>query len=53
METNSIQNAFINALLADATYVENLTNLSGIPLSGQANSKSQQGQVSHFPHKLN
>ena len=36
MEKNSIQNAFINALLADATYVENLTTLSGVPLSGQA-----------------
>lgn len=34
MEINSIQNAFINALLADATYVENLTNISGISLSG-------------------
>lgn len=36
MTTNSIHNAFINALLADATYVNDLTSPSGVPLSGTA-----------------
>jgi hypothetical protein len=34
MTTNSIHNAFINALLADATYVDGLTSPTGLPLSG-------------------
>ena len=36
MSTNSIQNAFINALLADATYVDGLIDPIGIPLSSDA-----------------
>ena len=36
MTTNSIHNAFINALLADTTYVDRLTSPSGIPLVGNA-----------------
>ncbi|NKI93255.1 calcium-binding protein [Rhizobacter sp. SG703] len=35
MEINSIHNAFINALLADATYVDGLVE-GGIPVSGAA-----------------
>ena len=34
MSTNSIHNAFINALLADATYVDGLVDPNGFPLSG-------------------
>ena len=34
MTTNSIQNAFINALLADASYVEGLIDPTGTPRSG-------------------
>jgi hypothetical protein len=36
MTTNAIHSAFVNALLADATYVDDLTSPTGVPLAGAA-----------------